>query len=279
MQETLSQLGYEIAPEEHQASRFGEATLAAVRVFQAEAGIEASGAIDEAGARALNGLLQKSTYVISGQVTSPGRAAVGRLIVHIVDKNVGGDQPVISGETSDAGAYRLTAVIPPAVLRRRHKTSPDLQARISSRAADGTETLLAVSDVAYNAAKAVTLDVALPSTATGLPSEYETLTAAIAQLYNGPLTGLKETDDQQDVTFLAQKTGWDAGAVAMAALAEQFSQTVTAPAVSPLSPTADAIRPEPARRGGGTAAVSAPPVTLPPAFYYALFRVGRAGQR
>ena len=54
--------------------------------------------------------------------------------------------------------------------------------------------------------------------------------------------------DRQDITYLANKTGWDARAVALAALADQFSAR-TVPA------------------GGAGPAIA-------PAFFYALFRAG-----
>ena len=69
----------------------------------------------------------------------------------------------------------------------------------------------------------------LPASAPGLPSEYETLTASLAAVYPGSLGVLQEGTGQQDITYLANKTGWDARAVALAALADQFSQ-ITAPA-------------------------------------------------
>ena len=73
------------------------------------------------------------------------------------------------------------------------------------------------------------LDVALPADTAGLPSEYETLTASLARIYAGRLAALKENDATQDVTYLGAKSGWDARAVAMASLADQFS-TLTPPA-------------------------------------------------
>src|SRR5262249_49519796 len=110
--------------------------------------------------------------------------------------------------------------------------------------------------------------------------------------YAGKLGALQETDQQQDITFLANKSGWDARAVALAALADQFGQ-ITVPAATP--PSAVVARPPiVAPRGpaippaaGGPAPPPAPapvpaPVPAPaaaaaalkPAFYYALFRAG-----
>jgi hypothetical protein len=44
---------------------------------------------------------------------------------------------------------------------------------------------------------------------------------------SGNLRDLQETDDRKDITYLANKTGWDARAVAIASLADQFSARTT----------------------------------------------------
>ena len=145
----------------------------------------------------------------------------------------------------------------------------------------------------------VTLNVALPPATTALPSEYESLTATLSPLYQGSLSALQENATQQDVTFLANKSGWDARAVALAALADQFSQmTAPAPPAPPAAgtPGASAVAAEahPLPVAGTPAVVApvpaapappasapAPPAAAPPQtvslaspFYYALFRSG-----
>ena len=96
-----------------------------------------------------------------------------------------------------------------------------------------------------------TLDVTLPAGAAGLPSEYEALTGGLSTHYQGPLADLREGPERQDITYLASKSRWDARAVAMAALADQFSRN-RLPAAG-MSAASAGIRPE---------------------FYYALFRAG-----
>ena len=67
---------------------------------------------------------------------------------------------------------------------------------------------------------------------------------------------------EQDITYLANKTGWDARVVALAALADQFSQLT--------APRARARR----RTRGRRRTWPVPVVSLQPEFYYALFRAG-----
>ena len=196
-------------------------------------------------------------YTVTGAVLSPALPGVGGLEVQLVDKNVGGDQVLASTRAGGDGTYAFAPVtIGRDYLQEHHKTQPDLQVHVS-----GSAGVLASSAVAYSAPPSVTLDVTLPADATGLPSEYEILTANLAAAYPGRLGALQESDGRQDITYLANKTGWDARAVALAALADQFGQlTARAPVPSP----------EP----GKTQEWPGPVVSLRPEFYYALFRAG-----
>ena len=186
------------------------------------------------------------TYVVFGRIVSTERAGVGGLRVEAVDKNVGADTPLMKGATESSGNYSLQ--FPSAEFTRRGKAAPDVQVRVFSG-----ETLLAASDVRYNASPRENIDVVLPASGSAaLPSEYETLTSTLALHFKGNLRDLKEDASQQDITFLANKSGWDARAVALAALADQFSQ------VSQRQPQPGA---------------AAPP-HIPSEFFYALFRAG-----
>ena len=198
-----------------------------------------------------------SAYTVTGTVASPALPGAGGLTVQLLDKNVGGDQVLASTQTAADGSYSFGQVeISREYLAEHHKTQPDLQVRVSA----GDQTL-AASPVRYSAPPATSLDVVLPPGSAGQPSEYETLTANLAAAYPGSLAGLQEGKGRGDVTYLANKTGWDARAVALAALASQFGQ-ITAPALAPAADT------------GQTAVWPQPTVSLQPEFYYALFRAG-----
>jgi hypothetical protein len=196
-------------------------------------------------------------YTVTGTVFSPVLPGIGGLTVQLVDKNVGGDQALATTQTVSDGTYAFAPItIGQAYLQEHHKQQPDLQVHVS-----GASGALASSAVAYSAPPSVTLDVTLPDSAAGLPSEYEILTANLAAAYPGSLGALQESNGRQDITYLANKTGWDARAVALAALADQFSQLTARAATPP---------PEP----GKTQEWPVPMVSLRPEFYYALFRAG-----
>jgi hypothetical protein len=272
----LAAHGFDIPAAEVDRQFFGPVTREAVRACQKEHRLTATGAMDERThaaltaalaarktsspppaavvpramptgpgeertARATNQAVDAMEFLVEGRVASRDRAGVDGLRIDIVDKNVGKDIPLGRGVTDSSGGYSIQYSV--AALQERRKEKPDIQVRVYAG-----ETFLAASEVRYNAGKQETLHVLLPDKAAAvLPSEHETLTGALAAHYAGGLRDLKESDDQQDITYLANKTGWDARAVALAALADQFGQHSVdlkgAPAIKP-------------------------------AFYYALFRAG-----
>ena len=171
--------------------------------------------------------LDAKTFMVSGRVRSAQRAGVDGLRVDMVDKNVGGDVALGSGVTDARGAYRVQYSTERIVTQG--KAAPDIQARVFA-----ARKFLGASEVRYNATEVETLDVLLPAaTSDSLPSEHETVTGAIASHYKGALSELQETEERQDITYLANKTGWDARAVALAALADQFSKRTGRDAISP----------------------------------------------
>ena len=125
----------------------------------------------------------------------------------------------------------------------------------------------------------------------------------MTRLYAGRLKDLKENDATQDVTYLGAKSGWDARAVAMASLADQYSTLTPPPPPPPSSspsapvagvpgasvPGALTTRVAVAATGdvNATDRTSTPPATSPTAtatppglraeFYYALLRAGVPG--
>jgi hypothetical protein len=158
------------------------------------------------------------TYVVTGTITAPGSASVTGLAVQLVDKNVGGDTVLASGQTIPGGSFTIQASITVSYLAQHGKTTPDLQAQALQNGA-----VAATSIVRYNASTSEQLDIALAAGQLPLASEYEALTAAVTAAYTGSLATLQENGQQQDITFLANKTGWDARAIAMASIATQLA--------------------------------------------------------
>jgi peptidoglycan hydrolase-like protein with peptidoglycan-binding domain len=275
LQKQLTELGLTIPPAEQQTSKYGQGTHDAVAQFQGAHALPATGVIDAATAATVALAVAEATYTATGTVSSPTNPGVGGLNIQLVDKNVGADVALSATTTDALGAYTATAVISLPSLIQRRKTRPDLQVLVSAG-----KTFLAASSVAYNAPINVTLDVVLPANA-ALASEYETFTAAVTAAYAGPLAALQENAQRKDLTYLGNKIGLDVRAVALLALAAQFSQAAggTGPAPTPLppapptgAPPAGPVVAHPPATPAATPTAAA--ATIRPEFYYALFRAG-----
>jgi peptidoglycan hydrolase-like protein with peptidoglycan-binding domain len=227
---------------------FGPHTLAAVRDFQQRAGLPVTGVVDEPTARAINQQVDRTPpappggaapvtppnapltpdeadpYTVEGRVTSADRAGLSGLRVVVLDVAVGRDVELATAVT-DGPRGEYAAHFDARDFRRRGKQSPDLAARVFAG-----PTLLATSEVRYNASYRETLDVEVPAGAAALPSEHQSLTAALARHFDGSLADLEETAERRDVSYLAHKSGWDARAVAMAAAAERLGREAELPA-------------------------------------------------
>jgi hypothetical protein len=179
-------------------------------------------------------------YEVTGKITSRNSASVGGLRVLLLDKGIVETPPLAETTSTEDGSYQLS--FDASQLEPHKKTRPDLQVQVRVG-----ETVVGNSEVRYNAGLNETLNVTLADNAIAtLPSEHKTLTDALTKHASGKaLRDLKEDQKHQDITYLANKTGWDARAVAMAALADQLSQD----------------------SGGLTAGIAAP-------FFYALLRAG-----
>ena len=224
----LERIGLAVPATERQQSLFGPGTREAVLRFQREHGLEPTGVVDAETARAIAVAVNATAaFTVSGTVTSPDRPGLAGLAVRVVDRNVGQDVTLADTVTDDQGRYHVS--FSRASLRARGKQRPDLQARVLVGGA-----VVAASEVRYDASTDETLDVALPAGVRGLPSELEVLTGAIGKHHRGPLRELEESDQRQDITYLAEKTGWDPRAVALAALADQLGHDSRGTIATPL---------------------------------------------
>src|SRR5262249_44092410 len=148
------------------------------------------------------------------------------LTVQVVDKNAGPDLLLALGTTNDRGAFSIRYSAAAAL--RQGKSAPDIQVR-----ALAGNTLVGASEIRYDATATEVLDVVAPdAAASALPSEYATVTGALTAQYKGRLADPQETGERADITYLANKTGWDARTVAMAALADRFSAATSTPSTA-----------------------------------------------
>lgn len=124
-----------------------------------------------------------------------------------------GEQKIAETFPDQEGFYQLTVQDNnPLVF---HK-SFSLQAR-----AYFGDKIVGESGLIYNLSRDTTLNIFISEDASeSLASEYDLLKSHLAMNYAGELTELKEDDDHNQISQLAQVSGWDARLVAMAAKAE-----------------------------------------------------------
>lgn len=155
---------------------------------------------------------------ITGTISSDKRLAVAGIKVIAYDKRITGDVVIGNGVTDKKGNYTI-------IYNQKNlqgKTKPDIEIRLVDTSNGDKE--IGRSTVKYNAGTAETIDVVVASANVTRATEYDRLLADI-KLYMGnkKLTELKEEGEKEDITFLANKSGWDARLVAMAVQAEILS--------------------------------------------------------
>jgi len=223
--------------EERAKRYYGKMTKWLVANLQYHLDLPATGTVDEATAEAINALLEewgllengeeeKQEFIVSGRVVSHELRGVEGLRVRVVDKNIGKDLPLGETRTGERGDYEIR-YSPKKI--RKGKRKPDVQVQ----ALDQKGKILAASNVRYNAGPRESgLDVIIPEEKLPSPPELPRLQADLApqlevhaeQQLTRALAELKEDNERQDITYLANKTGWDARMVAMVALASRFSR-------------------------------------------------------
>lgn len=174
---------------------------------------------------------------VSGIVTTEKGVAVTNVSVLVVNFLITGSQLLGETQTDSKGNYSIqfnTSVL-------RNDDSPDIQAKVFDTGKDSKE--IGSSDIFYNTDSDVQINVTVKSEEVPRPSEHDRLINSVKPvLMDKPLTKLQVNEHTDDITHLANKTGWDARAIAMVAQAEILSEKTK------VSPTA----------------------------YYALFRCGAA---
>ena len=157
---------------------------------------------------------------VTGTVATELGVAGAGLRVEIWDHNVGGATLVTFTTTDESGRYEL--LYDPASLHG--KARPDLEVRVLDPARKNA--LVASSPVMYQAGPKVAFDPVVDAAHVARDPEFTRLHASIDPLLGQtPLARV----DAAGVTYLAERSGWDARAVAMAAQAARISADTKIP--------------------------------------------------
>ncbi len=165
----------------------------------------------------------EATNQVKGYVFDNRRVGIGQLRVVALDKNLRSE--VVLGETTtDAkGYYTITYTTADNLVG---KDRPDIQINVFNQ----DEKLIYASPIRYDASSEERIDMLVPTDEIKEENEYQQLTTRIQAVAGDiALKDLKEDDENQDITYLANKTGIDARLVAMTALANQYSNKTGVP--------------------------------------------------
>lgn len=168
---------------------------------------------------------EKGKGKIFGMVLKADRQPLAGIIVRAFDKNIAKDSPLGKPiQTNRKGAYEITYSTEELP---RGKELPDIYVQVLDR----ENKPIGQSVVKYNAPAEIKINVLLSPQSLPEKDEYNKIKEELQGYLNGGnLSDLEENTERQDVTYLANKSGWDARIVAMASLAEKYELETKTPA-------------------------------------------------
>ncbi|MEE4235832.1 MAG: neuraminidase-like domain-containing protein, partial [Anderseniella sp.] len=191
---------------------YGSTTNRLVRQFQQEKRLEATGAVDERTANALNALLrelgllleeprpEQPGFEVRGRVSLADGSPAAGLKVMAVDRDLRREQALGEAPTGRNGGYHIR--YSERQFQRAEKGRADLIVRVLGP--DGG--VLAASEILFNAPESATVDLVIAEDVLRPASEFERIDSELAPLLDGvPLAELTS----EDVAFLTGETGID----------------------------------------------------------------------
>ena len=155
---------------------------------------------------------KSQTYKVSGKVVTRNGVALSAITVEVLLKTV--DKDIVAGrsQTDKSGNYSIGF---------SSTASPDL---VIKAFFPNDEKNFTLSHLKYNASKNEMLDVIIDPAKIVQPTEFDAILSDVkANLGNLKLGELKEDDNDQHITYLSNKTGWDGRMTAMLAASHQLS--------------------------------------------------------
>jgi hypothetical protein len=176
-------------------------------------------------------------YTVSGTISTDAGIVLAGAHVSAYDQRIsvaatnpaggpaGGNVLLGNGVTDASGNYSIQFTQETL----KGKAKPDIQLSVFDPGNEKVQ--IGSSAVVYNAGTVTTLNVTVPAAKVTRVSEYERLLADMAPaLQNIPMRELKADTTVDHITYLANKSGWDARLVAMAAQADKMSAQTKIPA-------------------------------------------------
>lgn len=158
-----------------------------------------------------------SIYTVRGKVANANGVAGDNIRVIAYSRKISADTALTDAIVGKDGSYELSFPESADFIN-----GPDLQLHAVNMV---TGEVLSKSDVRYNASTEETIHVLLPEQSAPGVSEFQSVVNDLVPHMTGiPFSALTETDDNPQLTYLSNKTGWDARIIAMVARSHQFGE-------------------------------------------------------
>jgi hypothetical protein len=210
-------------------SIFGKATTELVRIFQVqqELGDDLRGAVEEKTALKINELLKQlgvleepsreKLYSVKGRIINNKGVALAGYTVKVFIITLQREIAAGSAGTNRNGEYSISYKNPLAI-------APDIEVRADKT---GDERNISRSAVRYNASADEKLDVIVNAAKEKEASEFDLIINDVrVHLGNTKLSDLKEDATNRNITYLANKTGWDSRVTAMLVSSHQMGSSL-----------------------------------------------------
>ena len=167
------------------------------------------------------------SFIVRGIVaTNVGVAAKGLKVIAI-DKNPGIDVALGEDITDSSGNYNIS--YKNEVLQKMEKQNADIEIKIIDP--EDESKIYGTSSVHFNADKDEEINLVLQTKMVEKTSEYNQIISDLkSHIKKGSFKDLREDEERQDISYLANKTGWDARLVAMVSSADKYSAESGIPA-------------------------------------------------
>lgn len=167
------------------------------------------------------------SFIVRGRVVTNVGVAAKDLKVIAIDKNPGKD--VVLGETVTDSSGNYSISYKKKALQERGKQKADTEIAILDPEEESKK--YGTSSVHFDADKEEEINLVLQTESVEKRSEYLRITSDLKpKIREGTFKDLQENKDRQDISYLANKTGWDARLVAMVSLADKDSAESGIPA-------------------------------------------------
>jgi hypothetical protein len=225
LQQELRLIGYEIQDAE---GHYGKGTRQAVKDFQEQHDLEASGIVDEKTAQHINKGLERefpevtgdaeATFRVEGQIVDGDHRPISDLQVRVFDKKLRRETFLGESVTDEEGHYAIHYLIPGGLGESK-------SVNLVVRAANHVGNLLSESDVLFGAKSTEKINLVVQREALRL-SDYEEYSAQLLPHFSG--TSLSQINDE-DSAFLAHASDLDQEQVNMLARSAQIAEKTNRP--------------------------------------------------